>query len=124
MGSYNYHRQPGRQGLALLIVSAVVVLKHENSTLRQRHNFISIDFKFGGGDNVEEVTNPDKVGSGAMSGQDATWGNMYGYCDFKKTNFLYSSTELQPIPVNQFSRIIAQTTRSSVKKTLLGMRNV
>jgi len=37
------------------------VLKHETSTLRQRHNFISIDFKFGVGDNVLEVTNPEKV---------------------------------------------------------------
>jgi len=43
----NYHRQPGRQGLAVLMASAVVVLKHKTSTRRQRHNFISIDFKFG-----------------------------------------------------------------------------
>jgi len=48
-----------RQGLALLMASAVVVLKHETSTLRQKHNFISIDFKFGVGDYVREVTNPD-----------------------------------------------------------------
>jgi len=47
--------------------SAVVVLKHETSTLRQRHIFISIDFKFGVGDYVREVTNPDKVGSGSMN---------------------------------------------------------
>jgi len=40
------HRQPGRV-LAVLMASAVVVLKHETPTLRQRHNFISIDFKFG-----------------------------------------------------------------------------
>jgi len=26
------------------------------------------------GDYVREVTNPDKVGSGPMSGRDATWG--------------------------------------------------
>jgi len=39
-----------RQGLAVLMASAVVVLKHETSTLRQRHNFISIDFKYGVGD--------------------------------------------------------------------------
>jgi len=66
--------QAARQGLALLMATAVVVLKHESSTLRQRHNFISIDFKFGLGDNVREVTNPDKVGSGPMSGRYATWG--------------------------------------------------
>jgi len=35
----NYHRQ----GLAVLMASAVVVLKHETSTLRQMHNFILID---------------------------------------------------------------------------------
>jgi len=37
--------QAARQGLAVLMASASVVLKHETSTLRQRHNFISIDFK-------------------------------------------------------------------------------
>jgi len=64
------------------MASAVVVLKHETSTLRQRHIFISIDFKFGAGDYVREVTNPDKVGSGPKSAPDATWGNIDGYCDF------------------------------------------
>jgi len=54
------------------MASAAVVLKHETSTLRQRHNFISIDLKFDVGDYVKEVTNPDKVGSGPMSGRDAT----------------------------------------------------
>jgi len=62
--------QAARQGLAVLMASAVVVLKHETSTIRQRHIFISIDFKFGVGDYVREVTNLDKVGSG----RDATWG--------------------------------------------------
>jgi len=42
--------QAARQGLAVLMASAVVVLKHETSTLRQSHNFISIDLKFGVGD--------------------------------------------------------------------------
>jgi len=64
--------QAARQGLAMLMASAVVVLKHEISTLRQMHNFISIDFKFAVGDYVREVTNPEKVGSGPMSGRDAT----------------------------------------------------
>jgi len=66
--------QAARQGLALLMASAVEVLKHETLTLRQRHNFISIDFKFGVSDYVREITNPDKVGSGPISGRDATWG--------------------------------------------------
>jgi len=39
-------------GLAVLMASAVVVLNYETSTLRQRHNFISIDLKFGVGDYV------------------------------------------------------------------------
>jgi len=34
------------QGLAVLRASASVVLKHETSTLRQKHNFILIDLKF------------------------------------------------------------------------------
>jgi len=49
------------------MASAVVVLKHETSTLRQSHNYISIDLTFGVGDYVKEVTSPDKVGSGPMS---------------------------------------------------------
>jgi len=58
----------------VLMASAVVVLKHETSTIRQRHKFISIDLTFGVSDNVREVTSPDKVGSGPMSGRDASWG--------------------------------------------------
>jgi len=42
-----FSSQAARQGLAVLIASAVVVLKHETSTLRQSHNFISIDLTFG-----------------------------------------------------------------------------
>jgi len=66
--------QAARQGLAVLIASAVVVLKDETSTLRQRHNFISIDLTFDVSNYVREVTSHDKVGSGPMSGRDATWG--------------------------------------------------
>jgi len=62
------------EDLAVLMASAVVVLKHETSTICQRHNFISIVLTFGVSDNVREVTIPDKVGSGPMSGQDTTWG--------------------------------------------------
>jgi len=94
------------------MASAVIVLKHLTSNLHQRHNCISIDFKFGAGDYVREVTNPDKVGSGPISHQDATWGQHI------------LPAELQPIPVNTFSRTIAQNTRSGVRKTLFGMRNV
>jgi len=102
------------------MASAVVVPKHETSTLRQRHNFISIDFKFGVGDYAMEVTHPDKVGLGPMSGRDATWGQHIRVLWL----FLYSSTELQPIPVKQFSRTIAQKTRSGIRKTLFWMRNL
>jgi len=52
--------QAARQGLA--VGSAVVVLQHETSTLRQSHNFISIDMTFGVGDNVRDVTSPAKFG--------------------------------------------------------------
>jgi len=61
-----------RQGLVVLMASAKVVLKHETSTPRQSHNFISIDLKFGVGDYVREVTSPAKFGSG----------HIYGSCDF------------------------------------------
>jgi len=49
-------------GLAVLMASAVVVLKQGTSTLRQSHNFISTDLKFGVGDYVREVTSPAKFG--------------------------------------------------------------
>jgi len=63
-----------RQGLAVLMASASVVLKHETSTLRQSHNFISIDLKFGVSDNVTRITSPAKFRSDPISGRDATWG--------------------------------------------------
>jgi len=84
----------------VLMASAVVVLKHETSTLRQSPNFISIDFKFGASDYVREVTNPDKVGAGPMSGRDATWGQHTGTVTFLFFNratakaFFSSSLEL------------------------------
>jgi len=96
--------QAAPQGLAVLMASASVVLKHETSTLRQRHNFISIDLEFGVSDKIREVTSPAKFGSGPMSGQDGQTPrvvNIYGYCDFFYFLFLHSSTKLQPIPVNQ-----------------------
>jgi len=66
--------QTAWQGSAVLMASASVVLKHETATLRQRHNFISIDLKFGVSDYIREVTSPAKCGSGPMNGRDATWG--------------------------------------------------
>jgi len=69
--SSHYTSHAARQGLAVLMAPAVVVLKHETSTLRQSHNFISIDFKFGVGDYVKEFTSPDKVGSGPMNSRAA-----------------------------------------------------
>jgi len=47
-----------RQGLAMLMASAVVVLKHETLTPSQSHNYMSIDFKFCVGDYVPKFTNP------------------------------------------------------------------
>jgi len=58
--------QAARQGLAVLMASAVVVLKHQTSTLQSIWH--------GVGDYVREVTSPAKFGSDPMSGRDATWG--------------------------------------------------
>jgi len=69
--------QAARQGLAVLMASAVVLIKHETSTLRQGHNFISIDFKCGVDDYVKQITNPAKFGSDPMSGREVTWGATY-----------------------------------------------
>jgi len=104
----------------VLMATASVLLKHETSTLRQSHNFISINLKFGVSDNVRDVTSPAKFVLDPISGRDATWRQHTQVLWL----FFYSSTELQPIPVNQFSRTIPQKTHSGVRKTLLGMRNV
>jgi len=90
--------QAARQGLAVLMASAVVVMKQETSTIRQRHNFLSIDLTLGVSNYVREVTSPDKVGSGPMSGRDATWGNIYGYCDF----FYILQQSYSPYPWTNF----------------------
>jgi len=83
----------------LLTSTAIVgLLKHETSTLR--HDFISIDFKFGVGDYVREVNSPAIVGLDPMSGQDPR------ICAVALL-----------IPVNRCSRTIAQKTRSGVWKT-------
>jgi len=66
--------QAARQGLVVLMASAVVVLKHKTSLLRQSHNFISIDLTFGVSAYVREVTRHAKFGLDLMSGRDATWG--------------------------------------------------
>jgi len=66
--------QAARQGLAVLMESAVVVSKHETSTLRQSHHFISIDLTFSVGDHVREVISHTKFDSDLMSGRDAMWG--------------------------------------------------
>jgi len=47
------------------MASASVVLKHETSTLRQSHNFISIDLIFDVGDHVGEVTMPGHIWFGS-----------------------------------------------------------
>jgi len=67
-GHVNTISQAARQGLAVLMASAVVVLKHENSTPRQSHNFISIALTFGVYDNVREVTSPTEFGLDLMFG--------------------------------------------------------
>jgi len=96
-----------REGLAVLIASTVVVLKFETSILRQSHNFISIVIKFG----VSWRWVGRQPCREAAYRQRLLW---------LFNSFLYSPTELQPIPVNRFTRTIAQKTRSGVRKTLLG----
>jgi len=59
------------------MASAVVVLKHETSTLRQSHNCISINLTFGVGNYVREITSPAKFGSDLISGRDAMGGATY-----------------------------------------------
>jgi len=109
----------------VLMASAVVVLKHETSTLRQSHNFISINLKFGVGDYVREVTSPAKFGSDPMSGRDATWGATYTgtvtFLFFFVFIFFNTATAhtREPIFAHNSSKDAAWC-----KEDLLGMRNV
>jgi len=82
-------------------VHRIVVLKHDTSTLCQSHNFISIDLTFGVDDNVRKDTSPAKLGSDPMSGRDATWGNVYGSCDFSFCLFFIQKS-YSPYPWTNF----------------------
>jgi len=116
--------QAVRQGLAVLIASIVEVLKHGTSTLRQRHNFISIDFIFGVGDYVREVTSHAKVGSGPMSGQAAKWGQHIRVCDF--FSFLFVILFFNRATANTGELIFAQNSSKDAfwcKEDPFGMRN-
>jgi len=119
-------RKNHRQGLAVLMASTVVVLKHEISTLRQSHTFISIDLTYGVSDYVigrlSALPNLVRI---RWAVETPRGRNIYESCDFLIVFLFFCSlTELRPIPMNQFSRAIAQKTRSGVRKTLLGIRNV
>jgi len=54
--------QATRQGLAVLMATAVVVLKHETSITYQSHIYESIDSKFGQGNKVTRFSNSAKFG--------------------------------------------------------------
>jgi len=55
------------------MATAVVVLKHETSTIYQSHIYESIDLKFGQGDYVMRFSNPAKYGEDRFSGGAPTW---------------------------------------------------
>jgi len=103
------------------MASAVEVLKHKTSTLRQRHNFISINFNFGVGDNVREVTNSDKVGLGRWAVEKARGGNIYGYYDFC---FYILQQSYSPYPRTNFCAHKLKRRSHGVRKTLFRMINV
>jgi len=60
--------QAARQGLAVLMASAIVVLKHETSTTYQSHIYKSIDLKLGYSDYVTSFSNPAKFSEDRCSG--------------------------------------------------------
>jgi len=110
--------QAARQSVAVLLPSAVVVLKHDTSTLRQSHNLISIDFTFAFVITLGRSPALPNLVWIQWAIETPRGGNINGSCDFFIL-FLYSSTELQTLPVNRFSCTIAQKTRSGVRKAFL-----
>jgi len=92
--------QAARQGLAVLMASAVVVLKHETSTLRQIHNFISIDLAWvitlGSSTalpNWVRIRWPVETPRG---------GNIYGSCDFLNFFFFFIQQSYSPYAWTNF----------------------
>jgi len=70
--------QAARQGLAVLMASAVVVLKHKSSTTYQSHIYESIDLKFVYGDHVTRFSNPAKFGEDHSVVAPPRGGEIYG----------------------------------------------
>jgi len=109
------------------MASAVIVLKRKTSTLRQCHNFNSIDSTFSVGNNVTEVNCPAECGSGPMSGRDATWGQhirvLWLFWVLFFWFFLLFNRATTHTREPMFAHN-AQKTRSGVSKIHLGMRNV
>jgi len=60
------------------MATAVLVLKHENSTTYQSHIYESIDLKFGQSDNVTRFSNPAKFGEDRFSVVAPRGGEIYG----------------------------------------------
>jgi len=106
-----YHRQPGRQGLAVLMASAVVVLEHETSNFNPspKAQFYINWSQIGRGWLRYGGYQPCQIWFGSDERTRCHVGSTYtGLVTSFFLAFFYSSTELQPIPVNQFSRTIAQ----------------
>jgi len=117
--------QSARQGIAVLMASFVMVLKRETSTLRQSHKLqFNINWfhiwrgwlRYGDHHLCQMWFGSDERSSRHVR---ATYTGTVTF-----NSLFYSSTELQPIPENRFSRTIAPKTRSGVRKTHSGMRNV
>jgi len=92
--------QAARQGLAVLTVTAEVVLKHETSTTYQSHIYETIDLKCWLGDYVTRFSNLAKFGEDRFSGGPHVMVKYTGPVPFLFLFlFLYSLTCLQPIPI-------------------------
>jgi len=115
--------QAARQGLAVLMASAVVVLKHEHqpfakgTILYQLISHLAWLITLG---RLPALPKLVRIRWAVKPSHGATYTGPVTFFSL----FFYSSTELQPIPVNHFSCTIAQKTLFGVRKTLVGMRNV
>jgi len=109
--------QAARQGLAVLMASAVAVQKHETSNLRKGTILYQLFSNLAWMITLGRSPTLTKLVQVRQALETRRGANEYGYCDFL---FFYSSTELQPIPLNQFSRTMVQKTRSGVRKTHFG----
>jgi len=82
MTLFHLRSQAARQGLAVLLATALAVLKHETSTLRQRHNLYQLISNWAWVITLGRSPTLTKLVRVRWAVKKPRGVNIYGYCDF------------------------------------------